>query len=39
MSLQYLKRKVKDEVDFNTEHQRFLQGGTIIIDGHNQAFS
>ena len=49
MSLQYLKKEVRDEVDFlhadkhqsllqvnfNTEHQSFLQGDTVIIDRHD----
>ena len=41
MSLQYLKKEVRDEVDFlhADKHQSFLQGDTIIIDGHDQAFS
>ena len=51
MLLQYLKKEVRDEVDFlhankhqsflnfNTGHQSVLQGDTIIIDGHDQAFS
>ena len=39
MSFQHLK-EVRDEVDFQQfGHQCFLQGDTIIIDGHNQAFS
>ena len=52
VSLQYLKKEVRDEVDFlhadkhqsflqvdfNTGHHSFLQGDTIIIDGHNKAF-
>ena len=51
MSLQYLKKEVRDEVDFfHTNkhqsflrvdffgHQSFLQVGTIINDGHDQAF-
>ena len=39
MSLQYLKKEVRDEVDFlhADKHQSFLQGDTIIIDGHDQA--
>ena len=45
MSLQYLKNKVRDEVDFlhaiNIKFPViwFLQVGTIIIDGQDQAFS
>ena len=49
MSLQYPKKEAKDEVEFlhadkhqsflQFENQRFLQGNTIIIDGHYQAFS
>ena len=41
MPLQYLKKKVRDEVDFlhADKHQSFLKGDTIIIDGHNQASS
>ena len=47
----YLKKEVRDEVDFfhAAKHQRswfqhfgdqsFLQGDTIIIDGHNLACS
>ena len=49
MSLQYLKKEVRDEVDFlhadkhqsllqvnfNNEHQSFLQGDTVIIDRHD----
>ena len=48
MSLQYLKKEVRDEVDFfhADKHQNFLQvdligyqsflqGDTIIIDGHD----
>ena len=27
------------QVDSNTVHQSFLQGDTIIINGHDQAFS
>ena len=40
MSLQYLKKEVRDEVDFlhADKHQSFLQGNTIIIDGHDSAF-
>ena len=40
MSLQYLSKYVKDEVDFlhADKHQSFLQGDTIIIDGLDQAF-
>ena len=41
MSLQYLKKELKYEVDFlhANEHQSFLQGNTVIIGGHDQAFS
>ena len=50
MYLQYLKQEVRDEVDFlhvdkhqscfqNFGHQNFLQFDTIIIDGHDPAFS
>ena len=41
MSLQYFKREVRDKVDFlyADKHQSFLQGDTIITDGHDQAFS
>ena len=50
LSLQYLKKEVRDEVDFVHQkfstgwfqhfgRQSFLQGDTIIIDGHDQAFS
>ena len=40
MSLQYLKKEVRDEVDFlhADKHQSFLQGDTVIIDVHDQAF-
>ena len=40
MPLQYLQKKVRDQVGFlhADKHQSFLQGGTIIIDGHGQAF-
>ena len=31
------KHKSFLRVDFNTGHQTFLQGDTIITDGHNQA--
>ena len=41
MSLQYLKKELKYEVDFlhGNENQSFLQGDTVIIGGHDQAFS
>ena len=54
MSLQYLQKEVRYEVDFFAKrwtskfptswlqhfgHQSFLQEDTIIIDGHDQAFS
>ena len=51
MSLQYLKKEVRDETDFlhADKYQSFpqvyintlgiLQGDAIIIDGHGQAFS
>ena len=41
MSLQYLKNEVRDEVDFfhTDKHQSFLQGDTIMMDGHDQAIS
>ena len=41
MSLQYCKKEVRYEVDFlhADKHQSFLQGYTIIIDGHNQTSS
>ena len=37
MSLQYLKKEVRDEVEFlhADKHQSFLQSGTIITDGHD----
>ena len=40
MSLQYLKKESRDEVDFlhADKHQGFLQGDTIIIDGCDLAF-
>ena len=53
MSLQYLKKEVRDKVDFlyadryqnfpqvylkHFEHQTFVQGDTIIIDGQKQKF-
>ena len=35
-----IKHQVFLQVDFNTlDIKHFLQGDTIIIDGHNQAFS
>ena len=36
---QYLKKDVRDEVDFlpADKHQSFLQVDTIIFDGHGQA--
>ena len=53
MSLQYLKKAARDEVDFLHadkqsflqvdfdifRQQSFLQSDTILIDGHDQAFS
>ena len=41
MSLQYLEKEVRDEIEFLhvDKHQSFLQGDTSIIDGHDQAFS
>ena len=41
MPLQYLKKEVWDEVNFlyADKHQSFLQGDTITIDSHDQAFS
>ena len=35
--LQYLKKEVRDKVDFlhADKHESFLQGDTIIIDGHD----
>ena len=41
MSLQYLKKDVRDEVDFlhADKHQSLLKGDTIITDGHDQSFS
>ena len=49
ISLQYLKKEVRDEVDFlhADKHQSFLQFDpntlglkvSYIIDGHDQAFS
>ena len=53
ISLQYLKKEVRDKVDFfhADKHEvsyqlnstlwasNFLQGDTIIIDGHDQGFS
>ena len=40
MSL-HLRKEVRDEVDFlpGDKYQSFLQGDTIIIDGHGKAFS
>ena len=40
ISLQYLKKKVRDEVDLLHlyEHGNFLQIDTIIFDGDGQAF-
>ena len=42
MSLQYLKKEVRDEIGFlhankhqHFEHQRFLQIDTIIVCGHD----
>ena len=41
MAFQYLKKEVRDQVDFlhADKHQSFLQGDIIIINGHDQAFS
>ena len=41
VSLQYLKKEVRDEVDFLHEdkHPNFLQGDTTTIDRHDLAFS
>ena len=48
MSLQCLEKEVRDEIDFlhaptswfqHFENQSFVQGDTIITDGHGQAFS
>ena len=41
ISLQYLKKEVRDEFDFSNadKHQSFLQVDTIIIDEHDQAVS
>ena len=50
ISLQYLTTEVGDKVDFlqadkhqswfwHFGHQSFVQGDTIIVDGHDQAFS
>ena len=41
MSFQYLKEEFRDELDFLhvDKHQNFLQGDTIIIERHDQAFS
>ena len=41
MSVQYLTKEVRDEVDFfhADKHQTVLQGDTIITDSHDQAFS
>ena len=50
MSLQYLKQEVRDEADFSHAdkhqswfqhfgYQSFLEVDTIIIDGHDPAFS
>ena len=40
ISLQYLKKKVSDEVDFLHlyEHGNFLQIDTMLFDGDGQAF-
>ena len=37
--LQYPKKDIRDEAGFFAadKHQNFLQGDTIIFDGHNQA--
>ena len=40
ISLQYLKRKVSNEVDFlhEVKHENFLQIDTMIYDGDGQTF-
>ena len=41
ISLQYLEKEIRDDIDFLQidKHQSFLEGDTIIIDGHDQASS
>ena len=47
MSLQYIKKKVRNKVDFLHATRLFyhfrvrsvVQRDTVIIDGHNEAFS
>ena len=36
-SLQYLKKKVRDKVDFCADKHQFQQVDTTIFDGHGQA--
>ena len=40
ISLQYLKKEVRDKVDFlhADKHESFLQIDTMIFDGNGQAF-
>ena len=40
ISLQYLKKEVRDKVDFlhADKHESFLQIDTMIFDGDGQAF-
>ena len=40
MSLQYLKKEVRDEVDFlhADKHVSFIQIDTVIFDGDGQTF-
>ena len=40
ISLQYLKEKVSDEVDFlhADKHESFLQTDTVVFDGDGKAF-
>ena len=37
--LQADKHQSLPQVDFKTWHQSFLQGGTFVIDRHDQTFS
>ena len=41
ISLQYLKKEVRDKVDFlhADKHESFLQIDTMIFNGNGQAFS
>ena len=39
MSFRYLKKEVRDEVNLLHADESFLQGDTVIIDDHDQAFS